>query len=115
MLSRTAGVPRSPPDVVPSSQPKPESKKPAYLYNVAQAYRQGGKCKDAAFFYKRYLSLKPDAPNRADVEGPSFTGTARRSSSPFRYARLRTMYSVSLISTTEPPTSLFERRTASIT
>jgi hypothetical protein len=37
-----------------------ESKKAAYLYNVAQAYRQGGKCKDAAFFYKRYLSLKDD-------------------------------------------------------
>lgn len=35
-----------------------ESKKAAYLYNVAQAYRQGNKCKDAAFFYKRYLSLK---------------------------------------------------------
>lgn len=35
-----------------------ESKKPAYLYNVAQAYRQGQKCKDAAFFYKRYLVLK---------------------------------------------------------
>ena len=25
-----------------------EAKRPAYLYNVAQAYRQGGKCKDAA-------------------------------------------------------------------
>src|SRR3954451_11903431 len=37
-----------------------ESKKAAYLYNVAQAYRQGGKCKDAAFFYKRYLALKDD-------------------------------------------------------
>ena len=35
-----------------------DSKKSAYLYNVAQAYRQGQKCKDAAFFYKRYLSLK---------------------------------------------------------
>lgn len=35
-----------------------DSKKPAYLYNVAQAYRQGKKCKDAGFFYKRYLSLK---------------------------------------------------------
>ena len=35
-----------------------DAKKPAYLYNVAQAYRQGNKCKDAAFFYKRYLSLK---------------------------------------------------------
>jgi hypothetical protein len=35
-----------------------DSKKPAYLYNVAQAYRQGNKCRDAAFFYKRYLSLK---------------------------------------------------------
>ena len=35
-----------------------DSKKPAYLYNVAQAYRQGNKCKDSAFFYKRYLVLK---------------------------------------------------------
>jgi hypothetical protein len=35
-----------------------DAKKPAYLYNVAQAYRQGNKCKDAAFFYKRYLVLK---------------------------------------------------------
>jgi tetratricopeptide (TPR) repeat protein len=35
-----------------------EGKRPAYLYNVAQAYRQGGRCKDAAFFYKRFLALK---------------------------------------------------------
>ncbi|NVB78902.1 MAG: tetratricopeptide repeat protein [Kofleriaceae bacterium] len=35
-----------------------DSKKAAYLYNVAQAYRQGNRCKDASFFYKRYLSLK---------------------------------------------------------
>src|SRR6476659_322561 len=35
-----------------------DSKKPAYLYNVAQAYRQDNKCRDASFFYKRYLSLK---------------------------------------------------------
>ena len=53
-----------------------ENKKAAYLYNVAQAYRQGGKCKDASFFYKRYLSLKdqdtakplnPD--KRKEIEG----------------------------------------------
>lgn len=35
-----------------------DSKKPAFLYNIAQAYRQGNKCKDAVFFYKRFLSLK---------------------------------------------------------
>ena len=35
-----------------------ESKKPAYLYNVAQAYRQGKDCKKAQFFYKRFLDLK---------------------------------------------------------
>ncbi|MGE5185120.1 MAG: tetratricopeptide repeat protein, partial [Acidobacteriota bacterium] len=35
-----------------------DAKKPAFLYNVAQAYRQGNKCKDAVFFYKRFLSLK---------------------------------------------------------
>jgi hypothetical protein len=35
-----------------------DTKKPAYLYNVAQSYRQANKCRDSAFFYKRYLSLK---------------------------------------------------------
>lgn len=53
-----------------------ENKKPAYLYNVAQAYRQGRKCKDAGFFYKRYLSLKDQdtakplsADKRKEIEG----------------------------------------------
>ncbi len=53
-----------------------DGKKPAYLYNVAQAYRQGKKCKDAGFFYKRYLSLKeqdtakPLKPEkRTEIEG----------------------------------------------
>ncbi len=52
-----------------------ESKKPAYLYNVAQAYRQDKKCSDAVFFYKRYLSLKDQdtakplaAAKRAEIE-----------------------------------------------
>ena len=31
---------------------------PAFLFNVAQAYRQSGDCKQALFFYKRFLSLK---------------------------------------------------------
>ena len=35
-----------------------ESKKAAYLYNVAQSYRQANDCKNALFFYKRFLSLK---------------------------------------------------------
>jgi hypothetical protein len=35
-----------------------ESKKAAYLYNVAQAYRQNKDCGNAQFFYKRYLALK---------------------------------------------------------
>jgi hypothetical protein len=53
-----------------------ENKKAAYLYNVAQAYRQAKKCKDASFFYKRYLSLKdqdttkPLSPDkRKEIEG----------------------------------------------
>ena len=53
-----------------------DNKKPAYLYNVAQAFRQGKKCKDAAFFYKRYVSLKdqdtvkPLTPEkRTEIEG----------------------------------------------
>jgi hypothetical protein len=35
-----------------------ESKKAAYLFNIAQSYRQAKNCKDAQFFYKRYLALK---------------------------------------------------------
>jgi tetratricopeptide (TPR) repeat protein len=52
-----------------------ESKKAAYLYNVAQSYRQQNDCKNALFFYKRFLALKnndtvkPIAPKmRKDVE-----------------------------------------------
>lgn len=35
-----------------------ESKKAAYLFNIAQSYRQANNCKDAVFFYKRYLAFK---------------------------------------------------------
>ncbi len=38
-----------------------DGKKPAYLFNVAQSYRQRsgpGDCSKAQFYYKRYLSLK---------------------------------------------------------
>jgi len=35
-----------------------ESKKAAYLFNVAQAYRMAKDCTQAQFFYKRYLALK---------------------------------------------------------
>jgi hypothetical protein len=46
-----------------------DSKKAAYLYNVAQAYRQAKDCGNAQFFYKRYLALKDNdtrKPLRAD-------------------------------------------------
>jgi Tetratricopeptide repeat len=29
----------------------------AYLYNIAQAYRQAGDCRNALFFYKRYVAV----------------------------------------------------------
>jgi hypothetical protein len=52
-----------------------EAKKPAYLFNVAQSYRQANDCKNAHFFYKRFLALeendtvKPLSPKvRKDVE-----------------------------------------------
>ena len=41
------------------------SKKTAYLYNIAQSHRQAGRCRDAQFFYRRYLSLKA-----ADIDRP---------------------------------------------
>jgi len=41
---------------------------PDLLFNIGQAYRQDGNCSKAIFFYKRYLALKPNATNRAEVE-----------------------------------------------
>jgi hypothetical protein len=38
-----------------------DGKKPAYLYNVAQAYRQANDCKNALFFYRRFIAAT-DAP-----------------------------------------------------
>jgi len=35
-----------------------DSKKAAYLYNVAQSYRQANDCKNALFFYRRFLALR---------------------------------------------------------
>ena len=35
-----------------------DSKKSAYLYNIAQSYRMEKDCSNAQFFYKRYLALK---------------------------------------------------------
>ncbi|MDX2089728.1 MAG: tetratricopeptide repeat protein [Kofleriaceae bacterium] len=51
------------------------SKKAAYLYNVAQSYRQAKDCSQAQFFYKRYIALKSEdkvkplrPEKRADIE-----------------------------------------------
>jgi hypothetical protein len=41
---------------------------PGFLYNIAQAYRTQGDAQKAIFFYKRYLSNSPKAPNRREVE-----------------------------------------------
>jgi tetratricopeptide (TPR) repeat protein len=35
-----------------------DGKKAAYLFNIAQSYRQANNCKEAQFFYKRYLAFK---------------------------------------------------------
>jgi hypothetical protein len=52
-----------------------ERKKAAYLYNIAQTYRQMKDCGNAQFFYKRFLALKDvdtvkpiTAQERKDVE-----------------------------------------------
>jgi tetratricopeptide (TPR) repeat protein len=52
-----------------------DSKKSAYLYNIAQSYRYAKDCSNAQFFYKRFLALrdtdkaKPlDSKKRADIE-----------------------------------------------
>lgn len=41
----------------------------AFLFNIAQSYRQANDCRQSAFFYKRYLAIKPKAANRVEVEG----------------------------------------------
>src|SRR5712691_7937698 len=35
-----------------------ESPEPAFLFNIAQTYRQWGNCRQSVFFYKRFLALK---------------------------------------------------------
>lgn len=34
----------------------------AYLYNIAQSYRQAGDCRNALFFYRRFMSLRGSDP-----------------------------------------------------
>jgi hypothetical protein len=41
---------------------------PGLLFNVAQAYRLKKDYEQALYFYKTYLRLDPDAPNKADVD-----------------------------------------------
>ncbi|HEY5927255.1 MAG TPA: tetratricopeptide repeat protein [Kofleriaceae bacterium] len=40
------------------------SPKPAFLFNIAQTYRQAGDCKQSLFFYKRYLALAENDPKK---------------------------------------------------
>ncbi|MBS2021387.1 MAG: hypothetical protein JST92_03185 [Deltaproteobacteria bacterium] len=52
------------------------SKAPAILFNLAQAMRQIGNYKQGYFYYSQYLSQRPDAPNRAEVE--TFMATLKK-------------------------------------
>lgn len=44
------------------------SQAPGLLFNIAQSFRLKKDYEQASHFYETYLRLKPDAPNRADVE-----------------------------------------------
>jgi hypothetical protein len=44
------------------------SNAPGLLFNIAQSHRLNKDWEKASYFYSTYLRLKPDAPNRADVE-----------------------------------------------
>jgi hypothetical protein len=46
-----------------------EHEAPAYLYNIAQAYRQIGNCKKALFFYERFLAEKPGSSQEDTIKG----------------------------------------------
>ena len=41
---------------------------PGFLYNIAQAFRLGGDCRQALTFYKTFVRRVPDAPNLAKVK-----------------------------------------------
>jgi tetratricopeptide (TPR) repeat protein len=41
---------------------------PGFLFNIGQCHRNLGHLEEAIFSFKRYLRLRPDAPNRAAVE-----------------------------------------------
>jgi tetratricopeptide (TPR) repeat protein len=41
---------------------------PSFIFNIAQSYRHLGINDKAIFFYRRYLSMHPDPPDRAQVE-----------------------------------------------
>jgi tetratricopeptide (TPR) repeat protein len=43
------------------------TREPALLFNIAQSYRLHRDYEQALHFYKTYLELKPDAPNRGDA------------------------------------------------
>ena len=40
---------------------------PAYLYNIAQAYRFAKQCHQSVTYYKRFLAEMPDAPNKQEA------------------------------------------------
>ena len=42
---------------------------PAYLYNIAMSHLKLEACTEALEFFGKYLTEKPDAPNRAEVDG----------------------------------------------
>lgn len=44
------------------------SSAPGLLFNIAQSFRLKKDYEQASYFYTTYLRLKPDAPNRSDVE-----------------------------------------------
>src|SRR5687767_13743600 len=41
---------------------------PAFLFNIAQAYREVGDLPKAVMFFENYLKESKNAPNRTDVE-----------------------------------------------
>ena len=52
---------------------------PAFVFNIAQCHRNLGNGEQAIFFYQRYLSLEPEAPNRGVVEELIAEQTRRQS------------------------------------
>lgn len=66
-----------------------EEPAPVFLFNIGQSHRLAKRLSQATDYYRKYLRIKPDASNRADVARLSWTSNGRWASLSLRFRRDR--------------------------